>query len=138
MRNSNIFIRVVPYSLRGLFGFSSSCFGQAKLYRQTFLCKHSSRREAHWQREGWRDDFEGALGAVCAGKSIPACSCGFPSPALLSFLIFQIFQPFFNNFFLCFLTGLPGFSSNRCNNDKHLRGRKRDQKMCKTSQNEPI
>lgn len=45
--------------------------------------------------EGWRDGFEGLLGALCAGKSIPACSCECPSPALLIFLIFQtIYPPF--------------------------------------------
>lgn len=59
----------------------------------------SSREEAHWQGQGWRDGFEGILRAVCAGKSLSACSCGCSSPPLLTFLIFQTFYPFFNIFF---------------------------------------
>lgn len=44
---------------------------------------------------------------------------------------FRHFASLSTYFFFCLLTDLPGFSSNRCNTDKQLRGRKRDQKCAK-------
>lgn len=80
---------MLPYSLRGLFGFPSYFLVKPSYTGRVCPVKHSSREEAQWQSEQWRDDFEGVLGAVYAGKGIPTCSCGCPSPTLLFSLIFR-------------------------------------------------
>lgn len=134
VRNRSIFIRMLPYSPQRLFWVSQLLFWPSQIIQADF--SHLGRRLTGRERDA------GMILRVLLGLYVQE-RASLPAPVhapLLPSLPFSFFRHFtpFSTFFLCLLTGLPGFSSNRCNTAKHLRGRKRDQKMCKTSQNEPI
>lgn len=74
-------------------------YSQAKLYRQTFLCKHAPREVLTGRERDGGMVLRVSLG-LFFGKAIPACSCGCPSPALLTFLTFSDISHLFQQIFM--------------------------------------
>lgn len=136
-RNRSIFIRMIPYSLRGLFGLPSCCFIAKPNYTGRLFCENTHLGRFSLAGRGMEGWFWGYPWGFSLGR--PSLPAPVDAPLLpsLPFSFFQTFHPFFNKF-LCLLTDLPGFSSNRWNTNKHLMDRNRDRKMSKTSQNEPV